>query len=228
MARLGRYFSKGQPLHVIHRGINGKTVFHDDDDFAQYRDWLIEAADDYGAKVHAYVLMPNHLHLLVTPSDADSLPRTMQSLGRRYVRYVNFGTKRRGTLWDGRYRAAPIESEPYFLMCSRYIELNPVRARKVKNPRDYKWSSYKAHALGVEDKLVSDHAQYRALGRSEAERHSSYRQEFRSPLPEDFVDALRTATNGGWALGGERFKRQIAKASKRRATPLPQGRKAGS
>ncbi|MDZ4738567.1 MAG: transposase, partial [Alphaproteobacteria bacterium] len=224
MARLGRYFIKDQPQHVIQRGIDRRAVFFTDADYEHYRDWLIDAAGENGTRVHAYVLMANHVHMLVTPERADSLPRTMQSLGRRYVRYVNFSHKRTGTMWEGRYRAAPIDSNDYFLMCCRYIELNPVRARVAAHPRDYPWSSYRAHALGAPDPLISDHPNFRALGRSLAERQKSYRALFRNKLDEDFIDALRSATNGGWALGDDRFKRQIAKAAKRRASPLPTGR----
>ena len=225
MARGGRYFLPEQPLHVIQRGNNRQPIFFDGGDYARYRDWLVEAAASYGCAVHAYVLMTNHVHLLVTPETAESLPRTMQSLGRRYVRYVNFIHRRTGTLWEGRYRAAPIDSEAHFLACCRYIELNPVRADMVAHPRDYRWSSWRAHAAGAADPLVSDHPLYRALGRNAAERQKEYRALFRPVLDPDFVDALRAATNGGWALGGDGFKRKIAKAMRRRVAPLPRGRR---
>jgi REP element-mobilizing transposase RayT len=149
MARLGRYFLPEQPLHVIQRGNNRQAIFFDDDDYVRYRNWLAEAAAEYGCVVHAYVLMTNHAHLLATPREAGSLPRVMQSLGRRYVRHVNTLYRRTGTLWEGRYRAAPIDSERYFLTCCRYIELNPVRARMVRHPREYRWSSYRSHARGA-------------------------------------------------------------------------------
>ncbi len=224
MARLGRYFLPDQSLHVIQRGNDRQAVFFKPDDYARYRDWLIVAAGEYGCAVHAYVLMTNHVHLLVTPSDAQSLPRTMQSLGRRYVRYINWAHRRTGTMWEGRYRAAPIDSDAYFLNCCRYIELNPVRAQMVAHPRDYPWSSYRAHADGAKDPLASEHRLYRTLGRSAADWQKAYRELFRGALPVAFVEALRAATNGGWALGGERFKRQIAKMAGRRAAPLPKGR----
>jgi putative transposase len=224
MARLGRYFLPDQPLHVIQRGNNRHAIFFAEDDHGRYRDWLAEAATDQGVAIHAYVLMTNHVHLLATPRHADSLPRMMQSLGRRYVGYVNHAYRRTGTLWEGRYRAAPIESEAYFLACSRYIELNPVRAGMVAHPRDYRWSSWRANARGAEDALVSEHALYRALGRSAAARQEAYRALFRAALGEAFLDELRAATNGGWALGSERFKQQIAKALHRRVSPLARGR----
>jgi putative transposase len=225
MARKPRYFLADQPLHVIQRGNNRQDVFFDAEDYALYRQWLQEAAKANGLAVHAYVLMTNHVHLLVTPESADSLPRAMQSLGRRYVRHVNALQGRSGTLWEGRYRAAPIDGEEYFLSCCRYIELNPVRARIADHPRRYAWSSYRAHAEGRADALVSFHPAFRRLGRSLEERQESYRALFREPLDESFVEALRLATNGGWALGGERFRAEIARAMKRRVAPLPRGRK---
>jgi putative transposase len=164
------------------------------------------------------------VHLLLTPLSPDSLPRTMQSLGRRYVRYVNGAYRRTGTLWEGRYRAAPIDSEAYFLACCRYIELNPVRARMVGHPREYRWSSYRAHAQGATDRLLTGHELYDRLARTPAERQKQYRALFRTALDPDFVDSLRAATNGGWALGDARFKQQIAKALGRRVAPLPRGR----
>ena len=132
MARLGRYFLPDQPLHVIQRGNNREAIFFAEADYDDYRGWLAAAAAAYGCAIHAYVLMTNHVHLLVTPRRADSLPRTMQSLGRRYVRHINATYRRTGTLWEGRYRAAPIDSEAYFLACCRYIELNPVRAAGIR------------------------------------------------------------------------------------------------
>lgn len=224
MTRLGRYFLPDQPLHVIQRGNNRQDIFFAAEDRQRYRDWLAEASASNGLAVHAYVFMTNHVHLLVTPRMPDSLPRVMQSLGRRYVRYVNAAYRRTGTLWEGRYRAAPIDSEAYFLACCRYIELNPVRAGMAAHPRDYPWSSYPAHADGAPDGLLRDHPLQRALGRDGAERQQAYRALFRSKLEGEFVEALRAATNGGWALGGARFQRRIAKAAGRRAAPLPPGR----
>jgi putative transposase len=168
--------------------------------------------------------MTNHVHLLVTPGHEESLPGMMQSLGWRYVRYVNWTYRRTGALWEGRYRAAPIDSDTYFLSCCRYIELDPVRARMASHPRDCLWSSYRAHAYGEKDALLSDHPLYRGLGRSAAERQKAYRELFRARLADDFLDAVRAATNGGWALGDDKFKRQIARALGRRFSPLSKGR----
>ena len=224
MARLGRYFLPDQPLHVIQRGNNRQAIFFAPEDYRLYHDWLAEAAAAHGCAIHAYVLMTNHVHLLLTPRSAQSLPGTMQALGRRYVRHVNAAYRRSGTLWEGRYRAAPIDGEAYFLACCRYIELNPVRAGMAARPRDYRWSSYRAHGLGRDDALVSAHPLYLALGRSRAARQAAYRALFRERLAADFVDGLRAATNGGWAFGDARFHHEIAAASGRRVAPLPPGR----
>ena len=224
MPRLGRYFVPDQPLHVIQRGNDRQTIFFSEDDRRFYLDWLLAAADKHGCQVHAYVLMTNHVHLLLTPDRADSVPRMMQSVGRRYVRYLNDAPRRTGTLWEGRYRAAPIDSEAYLLACYRYIELNPVRAGMVRRPRDHRWSSYRANAMGEADPLVRQHPLYRSLGRSNGERQAAYRDLFRQRLPDAFIEDLRLATNGGWALGDEAFKQRVAKIAKRRAEPLPKGR----
>jgi putative transposase len=175
-------------------------------------------------RVHAYVLMTNHVHLLLTPGTADGPSRMMQWLGVRYVRHVNTTYRRTGTLWEGRFRAAPIESDSHLLTCYRYIELNPVRAGMVAGPADYPWSSYHAHAEGTDDPVVRDHTLFAALGATAAERQAAYRALFGEVLEETWIAELRAATNGGWAVGSERFKAQIAAASGRRAAPLPRGR----
>ena len=225
MARKPRYFLPNQVLHVIQRGNNRKAIFFADEDREAYLGWLGEAAGEYGLAIHAYVLMTNHVHLLVTPESEDSLPRTMQSLGRRYVRHINQTRGRSGTLWEGRYRAAPIDSDEYFFACCRYIELNPVRARMADHPRRFAWSSYRAHAEGRDDPLLSFHPLFRSLGRSRAEQQAGYRALFREAPDAEFIAALRAATNGGWALGDESFRKQIARALKRRVSPLPRGRR---
>jgi putative transposase len=224
MARAGRYFLADQPLHVIQRGNNRAATFFAEADYRHYREWLAETAAEHGCVVHAYVLMTNHVHLLVTPAKPESLPRTMQSLGRRYVRHINAAYRRSGTLWEGRYRAAPIDSEAYFLACCRYIELNPVRAAMVAHPGEYPWSSYRAHAEGRLDPLSATHAIYERLGPTSQERQRAYAALFARPLDTAFVDELRAATNGGWACGSEGFQQQIAKALGRRVTPRSPGR----
>ena len=224
MARLGRYFLPDQPLHAIQRGNNREPVFFAPDDYKQCLDWLGVAAKEHGVALHAYVLMTNHVHLLVTPGDAMALSGMMQSLGRRYVRHVNFLYRRTGTLWEGRYRAAPIEADAHLLACMRYIELNPVRARMVRKPENYPWSSYRANAEGEANALLQGHPLYQGLGATAGTRTRSYRGLFRAALGAEFLTELRAATNGGWALGSAKWKAKVERVAKRRAAPRPRGR----
>ena len=224
MARLPRFFAPGIPLHVIQRGNNCQKLFNGVADYTVYLDWLQEAAQWHGCAIHAYVLMPNHVHLLATPTHQDSLPKTFQSLGRRYVQYFNATYDRTGTLWEGRYRATLIESETYLLTCCRYIELNPVRAEIVRHARDYRWSSYHFHAEGKANGLLSPHSLYQRLGSSTTARQQAYRTLFRRHLSGETLDAIREATNKAWVLGSAKFKDRLAKKLDRRVTPLPRGR----
>ena len=224
MARLPRYVIPGQPQHIIQRGNNRTDIFGKPVDYIFYLECLKEAAKANELAIHAYVLMTNHVHLLATPGNEASIGKTLQSLGRRYVQYFNFTNRRTGTLWEGRYKATIIDSESYLLTCSRYIELNPVRANMVAHPREYPWSSYHFHADGKSDELLTDHPLYRRLGRNADERQSAYRALFRAHLGEAALGDIRDATNKGWALGGERFKSKIQALSGRRAAPLAKGR----
>ena len=147
--------------------------------------------------------MSNHVHLLVTPDQPTSLPKMMQSLGQRYVPYVNMTYRRTGTLWEGRYRATLVDSDRYLLSCYRYIELNPVRAQMVAQPGDYPWSSYRYHTVGEPDRLISPHPPYRALGQTESERQERYRVLVAEKLEEGCLMAIREATNKGWVLGSD-------------------------
>ncbi|MDH4275674.1 MAG: transposase [Gammaproteobacteria bacterium] len=224
MARLPRYNLPGQPQHVILRGNNRSIIFVSDEDYRYFKECLKDAADRHGCAIHAYVLMTNHVHLLVTPEREDGIGKVIQSVGRRYVQYFNYLQKRTGTLWEGRYKSTLIDSERYLLICSRYIELNPVRAQIVAHPRHYAWSSYRHHAEGKEDLLVTDHALYLALGKKPEVRQLAYRALFKAHIDERTLQDIRDATNKGWALGGERFLEEITAAANRRATPLPKGR----
>ena len=205
MARPARYFLEGQPQHLIQRGNIREPIFVVDDVYRFYLECLQKAAERHGCAIHAYVLMTNHTLLLATPETESSRPKTMQSVGRRYVQYFNFTYSRTGTLWEGRYKATIIDSEAYLLTCMRYIELNPLRAGMVKDPSDYPWSSYGVNALGVHDKLCMPHSLYERIGRNADERQAGYRELFRKQISEIELDAIREATNKAWALGNDRF-----------------------
>lgn len=224
MARLPRYVLTGQPQHIIQRGNNRSIIFVAEDDYRFYLECLAEAAKRHGCDIHAYVLMTNHVHVLATPRHKDSIAKMLQSVGRRYVQYFNHAYQRTGTLWEGRYKATLIDSEGYLLTCYRYIELNPVRASMVLHPREYPWSSYRCHAEGDTDALVTDHVLYHALGKTTEARQVVYRELFKVNLSEADTVAIREATNKAWVLGGERFKEEIATAAERRVQPQPRGR----
>ncbi len=212
MARLPRFVIIGQPQHIIQRGNNRQNIFLADGDYRFYLEKLSDAAKKQRCDIHAYVLMTNHVHLLVTPHTEGGIGKMMQMLGRYYVQYFNHCYKRTGTLWEGRYKAALIDSEQYLLTCMRYIELNPVRAQNMVNhPAEYPWSSYAFNALGKEDQLVTSHSEYRRIGATEQDRQSAYRQLFRARIPEMTLGALREATNKAWVMGGERFKARVSK-----------------
>jgi len=170
----------GQPQHVIQRGNNRAAIFRAEGDYRFYLEKLRVAAEKHDCDIHGYVLMTNHVHLLVTPHDEIGIGKMIQMLGRYYVQYFNRRYKRTGTLWEGRYRATLIDSEQYLLTCLRYIELNPVRARGLADrPGDYPWSSYQHNALGKPDPLLTPHLQYQRLGATAGERRGAYRQLFR-------------------------------------------------
>jgi len=200
MARLARIDLAGYPHHVIQRGNNRQPIFVDVADYRRYLQLLHEASATEPAAVHAYVLMPNHVHLLVTPEKAGGLSRLMQALGRRYVRWFNDRYRRTGTLWEGRFRSTAVESDRYLLACMRYIELNPVRAGLATTPADYPWSSNAHHIGRLIDPLIADHALFWALGNTPFERQSAYESLFETPLGESQVNEIRRATNRGWAL----------------------------
>jgi putative transposase len=170
------------PLHIIQRGNNRQACFYADEDYRKYLEWLQEYAAKTGCLVHAYVLMTNHVHLLVSVADGGSAGRLMKALGQRYVQYVNRSYKRSGTLWEGRFRSCLTQEEAYLLTCQRYIELNPVRAGMVDHPAEYPWSSYRANAQGEADALVKPHSLYEALGCDAARREAAYRELFRYEL----------------------------------------------
>lgn len=224
MPRRARITLPGVPLHLIQRGNNRQACFFADDDYRFYLDWLAEYAAKTGCRIHAYVLMTNHVHLLLSSGMADGAGTLMKALGQRYVQYVNRTYRRSGTLWEGRFRSCLTQEEGYLVACQRYIELNPVRAGMVAHPADYPWSSYGANAEGKENRLLTPHPLYLALGADEFERKAAYRDLFRHELEPGLIDAIRSATNGNFALGDGRFGSQIALALGRRVVPGKSGR----
>lgn len=223
MARLPRLYVPGCSHHVIQRGNNRQACFFDEMDYAVYLKKLRDASDKYQVSVHAYVLMTNHVHLLVTPSDELGMSRMMQSLGRYYVRYVNKAYRRSGTLWEGRYKSTLVDNDNYLLTVSRYIELNPVRAAMVQHPSEYPWSSYRSNAMGKAIELITPHALYQQLGDTCEQRQANYCQLFRGRIADYTLAEIREATNKAWVLGSDRFKKEIELVANRRAESMGWG-----
>ena len=224
MPRRARLSLPGIPWHIIQRGNNRSVCFYAEQDYQFYLHTLKEFADKFGCALHAYVLMTNHVHLLVTPERTDSAGLLMKHLGQRYVQYVNRTYRRSGTLWEGRFRSCLTQSEDYVLACYRYIELNPVRAGMVMKPEDYRWSSYHANGLGKASALITPNDQYLRLGKTDAERRAAYRALFRAHVDEALVEEIRSATNGNFALGGKGFQAQVEATLGRRAVRGVSGR----
>jgi putative transposase len=229
MARLARFVLPGHPQHVIVRGNNRAPIFNADGDYRFYLDKLQDAARKHQCDIHAYVLMTNHVHLLVTPRTEGGISKMIQMLGRYYVQYFNYTYRRSGTLWEGRYKASLVDSEAYALTCYRYIELNPVRAAMVGHPAEYPWSSYRGNALGENDALLAPHPLFLALGGSADGRQAAYRALFEAHFDEKTLEEVRASINKAWVLGSEHFREKIATQLNRRASPLPKGgdRKSG-
>lgn len=221
MPRHERFMVAEVPVHVIQRGNNRGACFFHEEDYTLYLHHLQELADRLRCAVHAYCLMTNHVHLLLTPKTVDGCRLLMKNLGQRYVQHINRSYRRSGTLWEGRYRSCLTQSERYVLACHRYIELNPVRAGMVSHAREYRWSSYRSNAEGKRCDWLVLHAQYLALGRSDQARRDAYR---RLVVDAATVDEIRAATNGGFVLGSTRFQEEIARMLGRRVVRGRPGR----
>ena len=224
MPRRARLSIAGIPWHIIQRGNNRSACFYAEEDYRRYLETLEEQAKKFDCAVHAYVLMTNHVHLLLTPAREESAGLLMKHLGQRYVQYINRTYRRTGTLWEGRFRSCLTQNENYVLSCYRYIELNPVRAGMVDHPRDYRWSSHRANAQGKVESLILPHDEYLKLGNGDLERQSAYRELFRAHMDAERVAEIRKATNGNYALGNDRFKQEVEDMLKRRVTPGRSGR----
>lgn len=209
MPRKPRFYVPGMPVHVMQRGHNREAVFFSEQDYLEYLRCLKHAADQYGCKIHGYVLMTNHIHLLVSPENKDSIGQLFQGLGRHYVRYINETYDRQGGLWEGRYKGNIIQSQTYLLACMRYIEMNPVRAGMVDHPEKYRWSSYTANALGADNAILSEHEEYINLATSSDQRQKVYQGLFDDNLETEAVDFLRQSLQSGTPLGNAQFITQV-------------------
>jgi putative transposase len=225
MARLPRLALAGQPHHIIQRGLDRQAIVRDDIDRGRLLAEIQESAALHKVAVHAYVLMDNHLHLLATPEMAPGLSLMMQSVGRRYVAAFNKRHQRSGTLWDGRFRAAPLEADAHLLACMCFIELNPQRqGLLLAGPQDYAWSSA-AHHLGLRrDPLILDHALYWTLGNTPFEREAAWRERLNQGVTAEEARRLMESAHKGWPLGSAGFLRKLGEASERPVMPRKRGR----
>jgi putative transposase len=216
MPRQPRLILPGVATHIVQRGNNRNACFRGDGDYLLYLMHLRELATKMECEIHAYCLMTNHVHLLMTPSSSEACATLMRDLGQRYVQYFNRRYGRTGTLWEGRFRSCIAESARYVLACYRYIEMNPVRAGIVQQPSQYAWSSYAANSGLRADSLVTPHAEYLALGTGLSTTHSAYQDLFRYDVDSTLLEAIRDATNGGYPLGTDEFKSRLADGSGRK------------
>lgn len=224
MARRPRIHLPGYPQHVVQRGNNRQPCFFVKEDYEFYLECLEKACRRHACAVHAYVLMTNHVHLLVTPHEEFAVSWVMQNVGRRYVYHINRRHHRSGTLWEGRYKACLVDTEHYLLSCYRYLELNPVRAKMVEDPGRYRWSSCGSNANGKNDPIVQQHALYRALGRTIDERQRAYRALLLDRVKEQELRTIREALNRQLVLGTDQFIDKIESMTRRKLRPAERGR----
>lgn len=215
MPRKPRFNLVGVPQHVIQRGNNREPCFYAEEDYQRYLSDLQKSATKFNCRIHAYILMTNHVHLLITPMVEHGISQMMQALGRRYVHYINKTYKRTGTLWEGRYKSSLIDSDRYLLTCMRYIELNPIRACMVEHAGEYKWSSYHANAQGGIDDLLSPHPLYLELGVTGEVRREAYRELFRHHVDDETLHEIRESLNHELVLGRSYFKDKIEELTNR-------------
>jgi len=208
MPRRSRMYIAGLPYHIVQRGNNREACFIEPEDYQFYLELWGGLSKRYGVSVHAYCLMTNHIHILATPSSESAISNFMKVAGSRYAYYINRRYKRTGTLWEGRHRSSIVQAETYLLRCYRYIELNPVRARLVARPEEYRWSSYRVNAWG-DDSWLSPHKEYWKLGATEVDRTYAYRELFKSELSNENLHAIRNSAHYCQPVGDDRFRHQL-------------------
>ena len=224
MPRHARLRISGHPLHIIQRGVNRAACFAGDSDRTLYLALLEELAGHHACAIHAYVLMTNHVHLLLSADRVDGPSTLMKHLGQRYVQHFNRKHGRTGSLWEGRFRSSIVDSEGYLLRCQCYIEMNPVRAGMVERPDDYPWSSYASNANGAPSSVLAPHELYLSLANERSERLTAYRQLFAIAPSLDELREIRDAANGGFALGRAGFLANLQRALRRRVASGVGGR----
>jgi len=223
MARQIRFSLPHQCKYIVQKGNISTPIFSYNDDFEFYLYNLKELCNRYDCKIHAYSLLTDQVHLLITPASSNAISKVMQSLGRTYTKYYNQYYDRSGTLWDGRYRASLVSPTEYLLTCMLYIEQSPVRERLVKQAHEYNWSST-THNMGItNNSFITPHEAYVKLGQSDLKRHEAYRSLIKLPLPGNETTYILNAINGGWVMGGHEYSKLIEELSQRRAQPRNRG-----
>ncbi|WP_444920771.1 transposase [Microbulbifer sp. CnH-101-G] len=224
MPRLPRLNLIDIPQHIVQVGHNNLPCFFDEEDYQYYLISLRNAADQYRVDVHAYVLLPNMIQIIATPRVPDGIPSMMQSLGRRYVQFVNHRYKRSGTIWRGRYKSSLIDSDAYLLTCYRYVELRPLYLGLADSLGNYRWSSFNHHVNTEHNHLIKDHRLYTDLGENAAQRAQAYRKLFRYSFDSRLLDYIAETIKLGHVLGGDAFKDKIEQIANQRVRPLKRGR----
>ncbi|MFM9912861.1 MAG: transposase [Methylophilaceae bacterium] len=226
MPRRARLSLPNVPWHIIQRGNNRGDCFFADEDYQRYLSELTVLAPKFECAIHAYVLMTNHVHLLLTPNSQEGAALLMKNLGQRYVQYVNRSYNRSGTLWEGRFRSCLTQTESYVLACYRYIEMNPVRAEMMKQPKNYLWSSFHANGEGQSSAIITPHEEYLRLGKTMEERLAAYNALFNKEMSNSMLSEIRSATNGNLALGNGEFQQKLSALLGRRVSQGKVGRPA--
>jgi putative transposase len=224
MARQPRLSIAGYPHHIIQRGNNRQAIFHTDEDRKAYLAWLSEYAEKFDVAIHAFVLMDNHTHLLLTPSSEQALANLMQAVGRRYTQSYNYFHKHTGTVWEGRYKSTVVQSDRYLLACMAYIDLNPVRAGMVSDAADYAWSTHRHYIGHKVQPIVTAHELIWTLGNTPFSREKAYLELVRAGLSKDQQKQVTDSAFKGWALGDEAFTKQIQASTNRRVLKQAAGR----
>ena len=225
MARYPRLFLPHMPLHIVQRGHDRKAVFVEQADYSYYLENLSQAKSDHHIKVFGYCLMTNHVHLLLAPGDdVNGVSRLMKILAARQTRYTNKLESRSGTLWEGRFKASLIDSDSYLLACYRYVDLNPVRARIVDTPHEYRWSSFRDHVGHSYSGWLDDAPSFLALGRTTSDRRAAYWDFVKQLIPETQLNLIRSAIQRNQVTGSKDFQRQIAERTGRRISSSAPGR----
>jgi len=225
MPRRKRIQIPGYPMHVVQRGHNRNPSFLQDRDRELYLGLLDEFRGTFSCSIHAYVLMTNHVHLLLTSREEGGVSGLMRRVGMSFVSAMNRRYGRTGSGWEGRFWSSVVDSRSYLLTCHRYIELNPVRAGLVKRPERYRWSSHLCNAYGAPLPMIEPHAEFLALGSDDDKRQSAYRRLCAAPIADGEMDRIRVALRSNLPIGCDDFlaelERQLGRPMKRR----PAGRK---